>query len=103
MAGKTVQYFNPNEPIEGAVPGFPDDLDVAKDGTIYWSDVCTPKRSEFNVNALTDTSGRLIKYDPKTKNNTVLISGLSMANGVQLSEKEDFVLVNETPRGRTVR
>ena len=89
--------------MEGVVPGFPDDLDVAKDGTIYWSDLCSPRKTEFGATAFTDTSGRLIKFDPKSKNNTVLLSGLAMANGVQLSAKEDFVLVNETPRGRTLR
>lgn len=101
--GKSVQYFDPNEPIEGVVPGFPDDLDIAKDGSVYWSDLMAPRPTEVGIGLMTDTSGRLIKYDAKTKTNSVLISGLSIANGVQLSSKEDFVLVNESNKGRTLR
>jgi len=41
---------------------------------------------------------RLLRYDPKTKRNEVLIDGLHFANGVVLSPAEDFVLVAETAR-----
>ena len=46
---------------------------------------------------------RLLRYDPKTKRNEVLIDGLHFANGVVLSPAEDFVLVAETTKSRIHR
>ena len=46
---------------------------------------------------------RLIRYDPRTKKNEVLIEGLHFANGVVLSPNEEFVLVAETFRSRIHR
>lgn len=46
---------------------------------------------------------RLLKYDPKTGSNEVLVDGLHFANGIVLSPKEDFVLVAETGRSRIHR
>lgn len=43
---------------------------------------------------------RLIKYDPKTKKNTVLIRNLNFANGVELANDESFLLVVETVKYR---
>lgn len=48
-------------------------------------------------------TGRLVKYDPKTKKNTVLLNGLHFANGVQLSKNEDFVLVADMMQSRIMR
>jgi len=45
----------------------------------------------------------LLRYDPKTKRNEVLIDGLHFANGVVLSPAEDFVLVAETAKSRIHR
>ena len=44
-----------------------------------------------------------MKYDPKTKQTTVLLKGLHFANGVQLSKNEDFVIVAETCQSKVVR
>ncbi len=83
---------------------FPDDLDVAKDGSIYWSDASTIADIDLMlIEFLGPGTGRLMKYDQKTKNNTILISGLHMANGIQLSQNEDFVLVTETAKARVMR
>lgn len=43
---------------------------------------------------------RLLKYDPQTKRNTVLIKNLSFANGVEISNDESFLLVAETGKYR---
>lgn len=45
----------------------------------------------------------MIRYDAKTKKNSVLLDGLHFANGVILSDDESFVLVSETARGRVLR
>lgn len=45
---------------------------------------------------LGDRSGRLLKYDPTTKEVTVLMRSLAFANGVALSKDNSFVLVGES-------
>jgi sugar lactone lactonase YvrE len=90
---------------EGEPLGFTDDVDVASDGTIYFSDAS----SKFGVDEFlydmleARPHGRLLRYDPRTRNTTVLLPELCFANGVALSENEDFVLVNETYRFRIMR
>uniref|UniRef100_A0A803LUI0 Strictosidine synthase conserved region domain-containing protein n=1 Tax=Chenopodium quinoa TaxID=63459 RepID=A0A803LUI0_CHEQI len=51
---------------------------------------------EFRAITRSDRSGRLLRYDPKSRRVTVLMRGLSFANGVALSKKKDFILVTET-------
>jgi hypothetical protein len=103
--GVVQPLFDYKQEIQGRVPSFADDLDISKDGTIYWSDVSTTtdyasQLVEYMGNTPT---GRLIKFDPKTKENTVLIDGIHFANGVQLSKDEDFVLICETLRSKIFR
>ncbi|XP_074294202.1 protein STRICTOSIDINE SYNTHASE-LIKE 10-like [Silene latifolia] len=50
-----------------------------------------------------DKSGRLMKYNMKTGEVTVLLTGLSFANGVSLSKNNDFVLVAETTANQTLK
>lgn len=82
--------------------GFTDHLDVASDGTVYFSDAS----QRFGVGKyLYDLlearpHGRLLKYNPTTKGTEVLKEGLYFANGIALSDDESFVLVNETYRYR---
>jgi len=90
--------------IEGKRPMFPDDLDVASDGKIYWSDASTVATIQtMLLEFLGAPSGRLIQTDSKTGKSKVLLSNLHFSNGVQLSKDEDFVLVTETVRARVVR
>jgi sugar lactone lactonase YvrE len=75
-----------------------DALDVAKNGTIYFTDASDKfPLKDFLLDMLeARPHGRLMRYDPAAGKVTVLISGLHFANGVALSQNEDFVLVNET-------
>lgn len=90
---------------DGIALGFTDDVDVARDGTIYFSDAS----DKFGVNEyLLDLlegcpHGRLLAYDPRSGQTRVLLKDLYFANGVALSANEDFVLVNETYRHRITR
>jgi sugar lactone lactonase YvrE len=90
---------------DGVELGFTDDVDVAQDGTVYFSDAS----SKFGPGAyLYDMlegrpHGRLLRYSPATKQVEVLLKELCFANGVALSQNEDFVLVNETYRYRVTR
>lgn len=82
-----------------------DDVAVASDGTIYFSDASSKYNHDQILFDLLEgrPHGRLLRYDPATKETTVLLDDLHFANGVALSKNEDFLLVNETYRFRTIR
>ncbi|MCD9026106.1 SMP-30/gluconolactonase/LRE family protein [Cohnella silvisoli] len=95
--------INPSGSIEvlaDQVDGKPiylaNELDIAQDGSIYFSDTSNYGRVTFKEMAENKPHGRLLKYDPMTKQTTVLLEGLYFANGVALSADEDFVLVAES-------
>ena len=100
--GKVTTLTNSAENIPFA---FTDDLAIASDGTIYFTDASSKyHQPEYLYDLLEGKPhGRFLKYDPKTKETTVLLKGLYFANGVALSRNEDFVLVNETYRYRITR
>lgn len=72
------------------------ELDIAQDGSIYFSDTSNYGRVTFKEIAENKPHGRLLKYDPMTKQTTVLLEGLYFANGVALSADGDYVLVAES-------
>jgi len=90
---------------EGAPFRLTDNLDVARDGTIYFSDASDRFGQPDYLFDLFEARphGRLLRYDPASRRTTVLLRDLYFANGVALSRAEDFVLVNETYRYRTRR
>ncbi|MFZ5724715.1 MAG: SMP-30/gluconolactonase/LRE family protein [Pseudomonadota bacterium] len=90
---------------DGVPFGFTDDVDIAANGIIYFSDASSKWRHpDYPLDLLeSEPYGRLLAYDPATKTTRVLLDGLHFANGVALSSAEDFVLVNETWRYRIVR
>ena len=77
---------------------FVDDLDIASDGKIYFSDASSKYGYGSDRLELFEhtPNGRLLVFDPITQKTTTLLSGLYFANGVALSSDESFVLVNET-------
>lgn len=77
---------------------FTDDLDIASDGRIYFTDASMLYGiDEYLYDLLAHRPlGRFLVYDPESKKVKVLLKDLYFANGVALSQKEDFVLVNET-------
>lgn len=82
--------------------GFTDDLDIAKDGRIYFSDASSKwDRTHYREDIVENHGwGRLLRYDPATQKTEVLLDGLYFANGVQLAADQSFVLVVETGRYR---
>jgi sugar lactone lactonase YvrE len=88
----------------GDVPfAFADDLDIASDGRIYFSDASS-KHSDYLYDLLEARPwGRLLRHDPATGITEVLLEDLYFANGIALSQNEDFVLINETYRYRIRR
>jgi len=81
------------------------DLDVARDGTIYFTDASY----KYPLTRLKDDvlehqpNGRFMSYDPRTKQTSVLLRDLYFANGVAVSPDQSFVLVNDTSSYRVRR
>jgi len=90
---------------DGVPFAFTDDLDIASDGTVYFSDASSRfGHLEYLYDLLeARPHGRLLAWEPATGTTRVLLGDLYFANGVALSENEDFVLVNETYRYRIRR
>lgn len=91
--------------VGGVKLGFADDVDVASDGRVYFSDASDKfGEGEYLYDLLeARPHGRLLCHDLTTGESRVLLDELYFANGVALSQHEDFVLVNETYRYRITR
>ncbi|KAL2233572.1 protein STRICTOSIDINE SYNTHASE-LIKE 12 [Sesamum indicum] len=76
-----------------------DALDIDPNtGEIYIGDLGTLLHKTNNLTEILlseERTGRLLKYDPKTKKLTVLLKGLALAAGVAVSKDGSFVLVGE--------
>ncbi len=79
------------------------DIDIAKDGKIYFSDSSMKYASVMKDLFEHRPNGRLLIYCPATKITRVLLDTLYFANGVALSVDESFVLVNEMWKYRVRR
>ncbi len=91
---------------------YADDVDVAADGKIYFTDASTKFGArehggtyEASLLDLMEHGGhgRLLVYDPATAKTSTLLKGLNFANGVAVSHDQRSVLVNETGSYRVVR
>ena len=83
------------------------DLDVAADGTIYFTDSSYKfPLPQLKADLLEhQPNGRFLAYEPRTKQTRVLLRDLYFANGVALSPDtgQSFVLINETGAYRVRR
>jgi sugar lactone lactonase YvrE len=82
---------------DGEPVTFADNLDVQGDGTVWFS---APTRDHTLAQVTLDVwdsrpSGRLLRYDPRTKAARVVLDNLFYANGVAIAQDESFVLVAE--------
>jgi sugar lactone lactonase YvrE len=87
-------------------------IDVAPDGTIYFTDssarFCPYERGGTFAASLLDIfehrgTGRLLAYDPRTRKTRVLVDGLQFANGVAISPDGEYALLVETGACRVLR
>ena len=85
--------------------GLTDDLDIAADGVVYFTDASWKWTVDsYRLDALeAQPYGRLLSYNPANQQTSVLLDQLWFANGVALSSEEDFILVSETFRYRIRR
>jgi sugar lactone lactonase YvrE len=81
------------------------DLDVAEDGTIYFTDSSYKfPLTELKADILEhQPNGRLLAFDPRTKQTQIILRDLYFANGVAISPDQSFVLVCETGSYRVRR
>ena len=83
---------------DGAKFGCLNDLDVAADGTIYFTEASHKFPMTQHVSDLLEhqPNGRLLAWDPKTQKPRTLLRDIYFANGVAVSPDQSFVLVAET-------
>ena len=91
---------------------YADDLAVADNGKIYFSDASSKfsaRKSGGSYEAsLLDIlehggHGRIFEYDPVTGTTIVIADGLNFANGVAISDDQQYLLFNETAHYRVWR
>lgn len=78
---------------------FTDDVDVANNGMIYFSDASSkfgPKMKARDDVLEHGGHGRLLSFDPITQKTEVLLDGLQFANGIAVCPDQSCVLVTET-------
>ncbi len=94
-----------NKASDGTPIRYADDLDIAQDGRIFFSDASTrfdAKSSggtlQGSLYALMEHSndGRVMVYDPKDKSVKPVLSGLTFPNGIAMCPQDICVLVAET-------
>ncbi len=91
---------------DGLPFGFTNDVDIAPDGAIYFTDASY--RFGPAMKARDDVlehggRGRLMRHDPATGRTTVLLDGLQFGNGVALAPDGRSVLVAQTGRYDVLR
>lgn len=91
---------------------YADDLAVAGDGRVFFSDASN-KFNPVNAGGSYEASlldilehgghGRVFEYSPESKQTKVVMDGLNFANGVAISEDQQYLLVIETGHYRVLK
>lgn len=97
--------------IDGTPINYADDLDIAPNGVIYFSDASTKFGAKDNGTTMAASlleimesqgTGRVLAYDPRTQQTSAIAKGLVFPNGVAM-HPDGSVLVNETGRYRVLK
>ena len=90
---------------DGEKFGCLNDLDIAYDGTIYFTEASHKFPMTQHVNDLLEhqPNGRLLSLHPQSQQVRTLLKDLYFANGVAVSPDQTFVLVAETGKYRIRR
>ena len=98
--------------FEGEPISYADDVAVARDGSIYFTDA-SDKFGAMKTGGSYEASlldimehgghGRVFRYDPSTGDTTLLLEGINFANGIAVSDDQRYLLVNETGHYRVLK
>lgn len=97
--------------VDGTPILYADDLDIAQDGVIYFSDASTKFGAESIGSTLAASlmeimeargTGRLLAYDPRDQSTRVVANGFVFSNGVAMHPDGD-VLMLETGKYRLLK
>ncbi|MGQ4277209.1 SMP-30/gluconolactonase/LRE family protein [Pseudidiomarina sp. E22-M8] len=97
--------------VDGVTVRYADDVDVAADGTVYFSDASTQFAADgvgTYAASLLDImehsgNGRLLAFEPTSGRTYTVQGGLHFANGVAVSHDQQWVLVVETGSYRILK
>lgn len=101
-----------SDAYSGEPINYADDVAVALDGTIYFSDASSKfgarKTGGSYEASLLDLlehggHGRVFRYDPGTASTAVVVDGLNFANGVAISDDQRYLMICETGTYRVLR
>lgn len=92
---KEVQVLT-NTVDDGSTIFYADDLAIAGDGMIYFSDATQRNRDLIDEIWELQATGRLLSYNPVTKETKLVFDQMRFANGVVFGPDDDYVLVCET-------
>ncbi|KAG6619748.1 hypothetical protein I3843_13G110200 [Carya illinoinensis] len=87
---------------EGVPLRFTNDLDIDDEGNVYFTDSSTKyqRRNFMQLVFSAENTGRVLKYNPTTKETSVLLRNLQFPNGVSLSKDGSFFVFCEGSIGR---
>ncbi|XP_043714608.1 protein STRICTOSIDINE SYNTHASE-LIKE 3-like [Telopea speciosissima] len=90
---------------EGVPLRFTNDLDIDDEGNVYFTDSSNKfqRRNFMQLVFSAEDSGRVLKYDPVTKETTVLVRNVQFPNGLTLSKDGSFFIFCESAPGRLMR
>ena len=100
-----------SDEVDGTPIEYADDLDIAENGVIYFSDASTKFGAADNGTTMAASlleimeskgTGRVLAYDPRTLQTRTIARGLVFPNGVAM-HPDGSVLVNETGRYRVIK
>ncbi|HCW89319.1 MAG TPA: gluconolactonase [Marinobacter sp.] len=85
--------------------GFTDDVSIAPDGRVYFTDASIRFGYQDPMLDLLDMrpSGRLLRWTPRQGRAEVLVSNLNFANGVSVAPDGSYLLVSETWKYRILK
>ncbi len=98
--------------FDGQEISYADDVAVAADGRVFFSDASNkfnPKNAGGTYEAsLLDimehgAHGRIFEYSPATKQTKVILGSLNFANGIAISDNQQFLIIVETGHYRVLR
>ncbi|VVA90501.1 unnamed protein product [Arabis nemorensis] len=87
---------------DGVPLRFTNDLDVDEQGNVYFTDSSTffQRRNFMQLIVSGEDTGRVLKYNPETKETTTLLTNLQFPNGLSLGKDESFFIFCEGSIGR---